>query len=176
MLESLDVGLKAAGPIVSLVESIASRILSIGDRRKKKAELIRLIQLINETRISRTLNAGLSQYLRNAIEDYKRNTNKKEIEIVVQQIEKSISSIIEIIDKMSDECDRVAIYKNASWNELHSVVSGRRRLLDELKQIDINSKNLKRVVIIAEKYERLTDRLSEISFDLSKYGRELDNT
>lgn len=175
MLEIIGEGLKASSSIVSLVEKVASRILSIRDKQKKRAELHRLIELLNETRISRTMNAGLAWYIRKTIEDYKNGSDGREIEVAAEQIEKSIFSIFEIIERMSDKRDRIAIYENAAWNELHKVVSGRKRLLDELKKLEINKRNLNKLSVIAEDYERLTDKLMSVSCELSRYGRELDS-
>ena len=174
MLENLDQGLKATNSIVSLIEKIASHIVNIKSNREKKVELNRLIELLNETRISRTLNAGLLWYLRQSIEDYKNGSNKHELEVAVAQIEKSISSMFEIIDTMSEKNDKIVLYENGSWNNLHSVVNGRKRLIDELKGLEINKRNLNKLESIANRYEALTSKLNDIAFDLSKHGREIN--
>jgi len=174
MLENLDQGLKATNSIVLLIEKIASRVLNIKSNREKKAELNRLIELLNETRISRTLNAGLLWYLRQSIEDYKNGNNKSELDVAVAQIEKSISSMIEIIDTMSEKNDKIVLYENGSWNNLHSVVNGRKRLIDELKDLEVNKRNLNKLESIANRYETLTSKLDDIAFGLSKHGREIN--
>jgi hypothetical protein len=174
MIESLEQGLKATPAIIGIFEKIAARVIGIANKREKKAELKRLIALLNETTISRTLNQGLHGYLRMVVEDFKRGRNKKEIEIAVEQIEGSISAMTAIIDEMAEKHDKTIIYENSAWNDLHSVIAGRRRLLSELQGLAMTKTDLARIEAIAESYESYSRRLGSISSDLAKHARKLD--
>jgi len=145
MIGQLESGMMIANVIIEPIEKIYNEIKSIKSKKRKKAELGRLIHLLEKTRISRTLNAGFVNYLKGCIINYQSKgkegfIDKGEIDIVAGQIESGIRSLKTIIDEMAGESDKVVIYQNKAWTDLSVIINERSFLINEFKNIKLTKK------------------------------------
>lgn len=179
MIDNITSGFKIADSIIGVIQKIAKNILGIKDKSKRKKELQRLIGLLQEVRISRTLNMGFVSYLKSSIEGFQSQKeegffNKKEIEVAVDQLGQNLKSLKRIIDEMAETSDKVLIYQNKSWTDLSIIINEREQLLNSFKNLSMDKENTNQIELFATKYLDMTNRLGKISNDISVYARELD--
>ena len=174
-MPGFEEGLKSANALTSLVEKIYDRVLNIQDRRKRRQEIDRLHDLLERVRIGRTLNMGLIEYATWATDAFEEGRDKDEFLKLIDQIENSLKPLIEIVDKMAEENDRVVLYESEGYQELTLVAHGRHNLLRELRDLrkSNDGEGLKRAI---GRYERLSEKLGALSFKLAEHGRDLDKS
>ncbi|TIL42794.1 hypothetical protein [Mesorhizobium sp.] len=83
--------------------------------------------------------------------------------------------MIEIVNKMAEEKDRVILYESEGYQELTLVAKGRHNLLRELRELRKanDGEGLKMAI---GRYEELSKKLGVLSFTLAKHGRDLDQS
>ena len=168
-------GLKSANALTSLVEKIYDRIINIEDRRKRRKEIARLHDLLERVRIGRRLNIGLVAYATSAADAFEDGHNKDAFLQLIDQIQNSLMQLIEIVDKMAEEKDRVVLYESEGYQELTLVAHGRHNLLQELRELR-NSNDGDGLKQAIGRYEQLSLKLGSLSFKLAQHGRDLDRS
>ncbi len=100
---------------------------------------------------------------------------ESEAEITVEQIQNSLFALVEIVDEMVDQEDRVILYQNNSFQHLSIVAKGRHDLLNELRNV-AGQNSGRELKIAIKKYEQLSRELGELSSKLAEHGRQLSES